>query len=356
MSATDVSESLLSELEQIGVRLLSNRPQVRDKVAAAVAHRRLDASASDPHVELVGPDWPEDLAEVLEELTPSERAELYATFLAPDPENRSPVPIRAERALERARSPWFPKLLSSDGLFPHFQPILKLKDGSVHGRESLIRGRLGDRILTGGEILTAAMAHGALFDLDMRARSVALEHGVPLLPGGEVLFVNFDPSAVYDPDASLRATRAVARRLEFPLERVCFEVAQTEAFADSWFLYRILDAYRANGALVALDDLGGDSASLNSLRQLRPDYVKVDMRLVYGIDMDPARQRLVGALIDYAHELEICVVAEGIETEAELTVIRELGADLGQGWYIGRPEEVPAEVDPKLVTGASSRA
>jgi EAL domain-containing protein (putative c-di-GMP-specific phosphodiesterase class I) len=107
------------------------------------------------------------------------------------------------------------------------------------------------------------------------------------------------------------------------MKRICFEVVETEQYP-----------------------------SLTYLDALRPDVVKLDRSLISGIDGDPPRQRLVGALIDYAHELDVRVVAEGIETQAELAVIAELGADLGQGWYLGRPAVEPVPVARRLVVDA----
>jgi diguanylate cyclase (GGDEF)-like protein/PAS domain S-box-containing protein len=138
------------------------------------------------------------------------------------------------------------------------------------------------------------------------------------------------------------------------MERICFEVVETEQYPDVEFLRRILDEYRAQGAMVALDDLGAGHSSLTYLDTLRPDVVKLDRALISGIDGDPPRQRLVGALIDYAHELDVRVVAEGIETETELAIIAGLGADLGQGWYLGRPAAEPVRVERKLVMDAKA--
>jgi diguanylate cyclase (GGDEF)-like protein/PAS domain S-box-containing protein len=314
-----------------GVLLHSERPHVRAKLGV---------------VDLHGEGWEDRLAETLDALTASERGAVSATLAG--------VTIPADQALARVRSPWLPGLLENGGraLFPHFQPIVSLDDGRVHGYESLIRARLGDRELSGGEIFGAARAHQATFALDQRGRAVALEHGLPLLPTDAMLYVNFTPSAIYDPDVCLRTTWAIARRLGFPLSRVCFEVVETETFPDVAFLQRILDRYRAEGAKVALDDLGAGHSSLTYLRLLRPDVVKLDRELISGIDGDPSRQRLVSALLDYAHELGVRVVGEGIETEGELAVVRELGADLGQGWYLGRPAAQPQPVDPGLVRSA----
>ena len=152
----------------------------------------------------------------------------------------------------------------------------------------------------------------------------------------------------------LRTTWVIARRHGLSMERICFEVVETEQYPDVALLRRILDTYREQGAMVALDDLGAGHSSLTYLDALRPDLVKLDRALISGIDHDPPRQRLVGALIDYAHELDVRVVAEGIETEGELAVIGDLSADLGQGWYLGRPAAEPVRVDRRLVTDAKA--
>jgi diguanylate cyclase (GGDEF)-like protein/PAS domain S-box-containing protein len=175
---------------------------------------------------------------------------------------------------------------------------------------------------------------------------------MPKLADDQILFVNFTPTAIYDPEVCLRTTWAIARRLGLSIERICFEVVETEEFPDLAFLARILDEYRAQGAMVALDDLGAGHSSLSYLETLRPDVVKLDRELIAGLAEDAPRQRLLGAMIDYAHELDIRVVAEGIETEDDLAATRALGADLGQGWYLGRPAAEPAVVEPSRITGA----
>ena len=329
--------------EPEGVQLTSERPHVRAKLAQATG-------LSPEAVRLAGPGWREAFAGALDALTFSERAAVTASLLV---DGSVGLSMPATQAQERIQTPWLGGLLDEPGrLFPHFQPIVSLRDGSVHGYESLLRARLGDRELSGGQIVAAAQAHQAMFSLDLIGRSVALEQGLPALPDGAMLYVNFTPSAIYDPEICLRTTWAIARRLGFPLSRVCFEVVETEQFPDVPFLRQILDRYRAEGARVALDDLGAGHSSLSYLGLLRPDVVKLDRHLVSGIDGDKARQRLLSALLDYAHELDIEVVAEGIETEAELATVRDLGADLGQGWFLGRPAAAPQPVDPGLARGA----
>ena len=330
-----------------GVRLVTEHRHVRARAAQIMGRPGRDRS-----LELRGPRWGEALEGVLAELTHSERLALHAVPLD-DPEA---LPVRAPTMAGRARTPWLPTLLNDGGLFPHFQPIVDLRSGAVHGREALMRGEHEGTTLSGGEIVQAAADHDALFHFDAQARTTALARGLPLLPPGETLYVNFTPTAIYDPSVCLRTTWAVARRLGMALDRVCFEVVETEAFPDLEFLGEILDAYRERGARVALDDLGSGNSSLLYLRELRPDVVKLDKGLVAGVDRDPPRGRMLTALVDYAHELGIHVVAEGIETPAELAACQTAGVDLGQGWHLGRPAATPYPVDATLVTGLARAA
>jgi EAL domain-containing protein (putative c-di-GMP-specific phosphodiesterase class I) len=339
----------MSGQEWIGVTLISDRRHVLEKAAAA-ADAPQSRQDEDDRVHLIGPRWLSDLAAALEGLPYGERKELYAVLLESDSSRISAVPMRADRALQAARTPWLPRLLDRNHLFPHFQPIVSLADGSTYGHEALIRGRVDDEVMSGGAIFDAARAHRRQFELELRCRTVALERGQALVPEDQKLFVNLDTSGPYDPDTCMRTTRHTARRVDFPMDRICFELIGAGSFPDVALLYRLLDAYRAEGVSIALTDLGA-SNSLGWLRRVRPEIVKLDKGLVYGLDTDPAREELIRALVEYAHELGIRVVAEGIETSAELAVVRRLGADYGQGWYLGHPEPEPVEVDPQLVTG-----
>ena len=324
-----------------GVLLVAERSHVRSRVGVLLEEA--------DGLRLEGDGWEDRLEALLQRLSFSERAALLA---APLHGRSQGIALAAEDLLARARSPWLPGLLNDGSLYPHLQPIVSLADGRTFGFESLLRGRVGERELNGGEIVAAARAHGAIFTLDLVGRTIALEQGMPRLADDEVLFVNFTPTAIYDPAICLRTTWAIARRHGLAMDRICFEVVETEQFPDIAFLRRILDEYRQHGALVALDDLGAGHASLTYLDALAPDIVKLDRALISGIDSDPSRQRFVGALIDYAHELDIRVVAEGLETEAELAVVSDLGADLGQGWYLGRPAAEPLRADRRLVMDA----
>jgi EAL domain-containing protein (putative c-di-GMP-specific phosphodiesterase class I) len=327
-----------------GVRLLSHRPSVLYKVEH-LASEPIEGDIAVEGMQLAGPGWEDRLKELLNSISHSERACLFAVRL----DDEQGLPIAADILLDRARTDWFPEFLSHGVMTPHFQPIIDLADGRAFGREALMRGMLGATEVRGAELMAAAEAHDALFSFDSRARAAALETGLPLLPDGELLFVNLDPRAVLDIESSLRTTWPVVLRLGADPSRICLELIRPERTADRDLLKNLVNAHRERGALVALDDLSGGTDSLACLELLRPDIGKIDRAMTAGIQHSPARRRLVAALVECAHEQGRRVVAEGIERVDEFETMRELGVDLGQGFYFGQPTAKPMAVDPRLV-------
>jgi EAL domain-containing protein (putative c-di-GMP-specific phosphodiesterase class I) len=327
-----------------GVRLLSHRPSVLYKVE----HLATEPPEGDIAVEglkLAGPGWDDRLKTLLQALSQSERACLFAVRLA----DEHALPLPAETLLDRARTDWFPEFLSHGLMRPHFQPIVEIATGRSFGREALMRGKLGAVEVRGGELLAAAEAHDALYSFDARARAAALEIGLPLMPDGEILFVNLDPRAALDVESSMRTTWPVVGRLGADPSRICLEIVRPERCADRDMLEDLVSAHRKRGALIALDDLSGGTESLAYLELLKPDFAKIDNKLTAGIQYSAGRRRLVAALVECAHECSARVIAEGIERVGEFEAMRDLAVDFGQGFYFGQATERPMAVDARLV-------
>jgi EAL domain-containing protein (putative c-di-GMP-specific phosphodiesterase class I) len=119
--------------------------------------------------------------------------------------------------------------------------------------------------------------------------------------------------------------------------RIVVEITEHEAVEDYAALVRSLDTLRGLGCRVAIDDAGAGFASLRHTLQLAPDIVKVDISLTRDIDSDRGRRALASALISFADEMGMTIVAEGIESQAELDTLRELGVIYGQGYFLAEP-------------------
>lgn len=165
--------------------------------------------------------------------------------------------------------------------------------------------------------------------LEMAAIRQALQ-ALPRLPEDVYLAVNASPETVLAPE--------FAPLLEaYPLSRILLEVTEHAAIACYDRLTTRLREMRAAGLRIAVDDAGAGYSGLQHILQLRPDLIKLDMALTRDVDSDPARQALAAALAAFARDTGSAIVAEGVETEAELNALQALGIDRAQGYLLGRP-------------------
>ncbi|WP_456833088.1 EAL domain-containing protein [Deinococcus sp. UYEF24] len=246
---------------------------------------------------------------------------------------------------ERLNSAWFEP--ATQNLVFYGQPIVEVQTGRITGYEALVRARLGQEIIGAGPLLKAAAAHDQMRAFDALARTTAIRQLYGKLAPSQSLFINFAPGVIYNPDICLQTTFQACREVGADFSRLVFEITEGEDFPDLQLLKSILERYRQEGARVALDDLGSGHTSLSYLTELNPDIVKLDRALIRGLNTSNPTFRLVRSLVEYAHDLGIQVVAEGIEEPEELAAVREAGVDLVQGYYLGRPAEVLVGISPE---------
>jgi EAL domain-containing protein (putative c-di-GMP-specific phosphodiesterase class I) len=215
-----------------------------------------------------------------------------------------------------------------------FQPIVDLAAGRIWGYEALVRGPQGQSAASVLSQVTEANLYK--FDQACRVRAIEMAGGLFQDPHMR-LSINFMPKAVYEPAACIRASLEAARSVGFRREQLMFEFTENERFADTDHLARIVSEYRRQGFLTALDDFGAGYAGLGLLANFQPDLIKIDMQLVRGIDSQIPRQAIVAAILGLARALGITVIAEGVETEAELRILQAAGATLFQGYYFAKP-------------------
>ena len=209
-----------------------------------------------------------------------------------------------------------------------FQPIVDLDTREVWAVEALSRFDVDPDRPT-EDWFAEAHRVGLGVDLELQSVAAALDH-LPALGSG-ALTVNLGP------DAMCSAGLEVLLRDVDP-GRVVLEVTEHELIDDVGRIRAAVAGFRKAGFRLAIDDMGAGYAGLTKLVNLAPEIIKLDRALVMRIDEDPTRQALVRAGVGFAAALGASLVAEGIETEAELAMLRELGITLGQGFHLGRPE------------------
>jgi len=224
-----------------------------------------------------------------------------------------------------------------------FQPIVDLTDGAVVAYEALARGPVGP--LQGPDALfAAARGAGLLGELDQLCRAAAFRGAVAEgLFSPLTVFVNVEPEVL--DTAPVDELLALVDRAPGTL-RIVLEITERALSARPAELLRTVGRVRALGWGIALDDVGADPASLAFMPLLRPEVVKLDLRLVQQRP-SPVVAEIVNAVNDYAERTGALLLAEGIETPEHLVAARGLGAGLGQGWLFGRPTAAPEPHPPR---------
>lgn len=228
-----------------------------------------------------------------------------------------------------------------------FQPIVDTRNRSVFAYECLVRGIDG----SGAPTILAKVNDQNRYTFDQKCRVTAVEMAsrlkVPCF-----LSINFLPNAVYQAATCIRATLAAAQRFNFPTDRLIFEITENER-PDHAHIKNIVLEYRRQGFMTALDDFGAGYSGLNLLAEFQPDIIKLDMALLRGIDQDRVRQSIVAGVVRICRQLDIEVIAEGIEQVGELRTLQSFGVYLFQGYLLARPgfESLPAVHWPETGTG-----
>jgi EAL domain-containing protein (putative c-di-GMP-specific phosphodiesterase class I) len=250
-------------------------------------------------------------------------------------------------------------ILLCDHVKTVFQPIRALKDNALLGYEALSRGPKGDPLAAPVNMFEAADDADLVFELDRHCRRRAIASAKELPPGLK-LFVNVFPSSMYDPDFQGAALIRLMEGLGFGPERVVLEISEKYAIENYTIFVEALQNFTQMGFSIAVDDIGAGYSGLEKVVKLRPTFLKFDMKLVRDIDGSYIQQEMARALTVLAGKMDASIIAEGIEREGELAVLKDLGIEYGQGYLLGRPAEARSfqqpEGDPTEAPGPNTEA
>ena len=213
-----------------------------------------------------------------------------------------------------------------------FQPIVDIENKTVYAQEALARGLNGE---PAGQIIERVNQENMYnFDQTCRVKAVRLASQLKI---NSYLNINFMPNAVYHPKNCLRTTIKAATENDFPLDKIVFEFTENEQIIDKEHLRNIISEYKKFGFKTAIDDFGAGYAGLNLLSVFQPDIIKLDMELIRDIDGSAVKRSIVKSIVQVARDLNIEIIAEGIETAAELDCLIDFDIKLFQGYYFARP-------------------
>ncbi|MCW2278874.1 EAL domain-containing protein [Heliophilum fasciatum] len=231
----------------------------------------------------------------------------------------------------------------------HYQPLVDMASGKIMGYEALSRGPSESSLQWSQGLADLAEKSNLLFPLERLLRQKAVQ-GTVNWPKDVRLFVNISPQVIQDPDFTPENLLQLVHSVGRDPGQIVFEITERQSIDDFRSFDKKLERFRNVGFQVAVDDAGAGYSSLQSIAEIIPDYIKIDMSLIHHIDTSVIKQAMAEIFVSFAKRLGIQIIAEGIETEAELRWLHRLGVDIGQGYFLGRPSP-----EKKALTGEAQR-
>ncbi len=238
----------------------------------------------------------------------------------------------------------FDRFIEEELVDYYFQPIVDVVTGEVFAYETLMRPRL-DNLKTPIDVLTVARFQSKLYQVEQLTWFKSLEafEGFQDICKDCKVFINSISNQLLSRDDMTR----FEKRYEKFLDRIVLEITEEERLNEDFTNVKREYIQKWRGE-IALDDFGTGYNGDAILLFLTPNYVKIDMSIVRNINSDESRQKIFCNLVSYSRDQHIKVIAEGIETKAELETLIANGVDYVQGYYIGVPESVPQKVSSSL--------
>ncbi|MDD3348008.1 GGDEF and EAL domain-containing protein, partial [Oscillibacter sp.] len=237
------------------------------------------------------------------------------------------------------------RLLEEELVTYHFQPIVNSRTGEVEAYEALMRASL-PILNTPDAIVKLAKAEGRLQEVERLTWYRASACYGELLKQGQaktaaLLFVNSIASQCMKP----QEVAEFIRRYGYLQSRIVVEMTEAEDMSSA-----ATEAKRTTpgfSGMFVLDDYGSGYNSEKNLLELSPKFIKVDRAIIQNLDEDPDKQRIVSNIVGYAHERDMKIIAEGVETAQEVRKALELGVDLFQGYFLARPAAIPPQISQR---------
>ncbi len=235
------------------------------------------------------------------------------------------------------------EVIARGQLRPVYQPVVELTTSRVLGYEGLVRPAAPAPFTDPAGLFGAAEASGHVMELDFACLETIVG-GAAQIPDDAFLSVNLTPKTVEAPEFSTAALLSILARHGFPPERLVIELTEHEPITDVEKVRLKLDTCRRAGMRLAADDLGAGNAGLRLLSELHFDIVKVDLGLVQRSAPGGQASAVVESIVAFATRTGALVIGEGVEYDEQVEQLMALGVPAGQGYLLGRPGPLPAQL------------
>jgi len=273
---------------------------------------------------------------------------------------RDPM-LRAERSIHRAldeamfmalrqgeteedhRGQGLDEIIGRGGVVTLYQPILDLTTLRTLGHEVFTRGPAGGPFEDAERLFALAERTGRLLELEKLCRTRALSSASRHLQPGTKLFLNTSARALVDPEVWGKGFVRQVDEQGLAHGDVVLEVSEKLAGEERVAYRAMLRGLKRDGFGIAIEDMGSGYSTLQSLVELEPDYLKLEIGLARHMERDSIRRSVLETLVELSHKIGARVIAAGIEAEAELATLRQLGVPLGQGRHLAPPVMITLE-------------
>jgi len=251
---------------------------------------------------------------------------------------------RATRSIQQERSEVqhrlsaeFERVISGAQITCVYQPIVSLSDYKVIGYELLARGPLQSELHRPDALFEVARAENRVPELDRLCRMMAAR-GSATLPREYLRFINTEPIDLLSRSGGEIAVQEFIDATSEELRgQTVIEITENSVIDDFAHMRHVVDRLRDQGFRIAIDDAGAGYAGLQTMVEIEPDFIKLDMSLTRHLERSVVKQKLIGTLRDFCRQAEIALVAEGIETQAQLDALLALDIAFGQGFLFAHP-------------------
>ena len=237
--------------------------------------------------------------------------------------------------MEELEHSWIDHL---DKLDIAFQPIVSMHSGKLYGVEALLRGVTEIGFDSIAAFFDKAYSKNILYTVDLALREKAIKKFTTLKHNSSIkLFINLDNRLLEMPNFASGNTAKLLDKYDLNKEMLCFEISERHEIANPLLFEEILTHYKNKNYSIAIDDFGIGVSGYQMLYRSTPDIIKIDRFFISSICKDVKKKILVRSIVQLATHLGISVIAEGVETETEMLVCKELGCHLIQGYFVQRP-------------------